>query len=115
MPSAFPPAQNDARWQARRPGLAAGASLDRRTTLAHQPWSEDDGASATVKPFGPGGQTALVDQRSQYQPATTAAPSRVVANIELEELAVVGPEGAVYATGPEGIVRRYSLPPATQP
>jgi outer membrane protein assembly factor BamB len=31
------------------------------------------------------------------------------------ELAVIGPEGEVYATGPAGIVRRYSLTQTSQP
>jgi len=31
------------------------------------------------------------------------------------ELVVIGPENEVYATGPAGVVRRYSLPPARQP
>ena len=50
--------------------------------MAHQLWSEDDGASATVKPSGPDGHIALVGHPSQYQRSATAGrTARVVADV----------------------------------
>jgi outer membrane protein assembly factor BamB len=64
---------------------------------------------------GPNGEIYATDGTDRLHLLDVSGnPQTTWSGLELE-LAVIGPEGEVYATGPAGVIRRYTLTSAGQP